>query len=90
MTGVFYTHPWPFDYGKRIGFGWLGYVEIVTEQVVSVQVPINMHRATEEARALASAADIHYRLDCAQQHGARVSFRPSRSREGMHPNQRLK
>jgi hypothetical protein len=74
MTGVFHTHPRPFDYCKKLGFGWLGYVEIVTEQVVSVQAPVNVHRTAKETGTLATATNIHHRLNCAQQDGARISF----------------
>jgi hypothetical protein len=66
MTGIFHTHSCPFDYSKRLGLGRFGYIEIVTDQVVSVQVPINVHRTAEKTWALTSAADIHHRLDSAQ------------------------
>ncbi len=74
MFGVGDTDPRPLDDGQRLFFRRIGDIEIVADQVVSVESPVNVHRLAEQSRALGSAIDVFHRLDGPQQHGGRVPF----------------
>ena len=74
MFGVVHTDPRPLDNGQRFFFRRSGDIEIVADQVVSVEAPVDVHRFAEQSRALGSAIDIFHRLDGPQQHGGRMPF----------------
>ena len=74
MFGIVHTDPRPIDDGQRFIFRRSRDVEIVADQVVCVEAPVNVHRLTEQSRALGSAIDISHRLDGPQQHSGSVPF----------------
>ena len=74
MFGVVDTDPWPADNGQRLFFRRSGDIEIAADQVVSVEAPIDVHRFTEQSRALGSVVDIFHRLDGPQQDRGGVPF----------------
>jgi len=63
MFGVGDTDSRPIDNGQRFVFRRIGDIEIVADQVVSVEAPVDVHRFTEQSRALGSPIDIFDRLD---------------------------
>ena len=74
MFGIVHTDSRPIDNGQRFVFRRNGDIEVVADQVVSVEAPVDVHRFTEQPRALGSAIDIFHRLDGPQQHSGPVPF----------------
>ncbi len=74
MFGVGDSDPRPLDDGQRLFVWGSGDIEVVAEQVVSVEAPVDVHRLAEQSRALSSAIDILHGFDSPQQHGGPVSF----------------
>ena len=74
LFGIVHTDPRPLDNGQRVVFRRGGDIEVVADQVVSVEAPVDAHRFTEQPRALGSAIDIFDWLDGPQQHGGRMPF----------------
>ena len=74
MFGIVHTDPGPLDDGERFVFLRSGDIEIVADQVMSIEAPVDAHRFAEQPRALGSAVGILHRLDGPQQHGGRMPF----------------
>jgi len=74
MFGIVHTDPRPIDNDQRFLIRWSGDIEIIADQVVSVEASVNVHPFAKQPRALGPAIDIFHRFDGPQQYGGRVPF----------------
>src|ERR1035438_6684385 len=74
MPRVFHADAGPLDNDQRLDLWRCGDVEILAQQVVSVEALVNLHGSAEQAGALGAAFDILHRLNGAQQDGGGMTF----------------
>ena len=74
MPRVVHTDPRSFDDGERFGLRCCGDEEVVTDEVMAVKTPVNVHRAAEQAGAAGPVVEVFDRFQCPQQDGGSMAF----------------
>jgi len=74
MSRIGHADPRPLDDRQGFRHGVGGNIEIVADQVVSVEARVDVHRFAQQPGALGPSIDIFHWLDRPQQHCGRMAF----------------